>query len=294
MSYSLINSFFNKENEFFYKENFNSKDLQELEEFSIMILKELKELGLFSLFKEFKEFKELSSYEALKELRSFKEFKEFNFDFSFNSSSLFSIYLEDKEFKEASAFNNFKELSFLSYYKDFKLLLCSSCHFAIHPTNIRGHLLKHCSLLKKKDEKEAFITRALKVIEGLEVSSLKESYFLILLFSSFFPLPPFKELEVKENLFSCKATSTCSSLKSSLYYIKRHLKEEHKSLFSNKDVKVDSYYKVIAKGQSLEGTRFFFPLYNKEGRRQEEPLILSSPPLENNSIISTIEREEDV
>ena len=167
--------------------------------------------------------------------------------FSFNSSSLFFIYLEDKEFKEVSAFNGIKELSFLSYYKDFKLLLCSSYNLTIHPINIKGHLLKHYLLLKRKDEKEAFITRALKVIEGLEVSSLKESHFLILLFSSFFPLPPFKELEVKENLYSYSTSSTYSSLKS-LYYIKRHLREEHKSLFSNKDIKVEPYYKVIVKG----------------------------------------------
>jgi len=293
MAYSLTNGFFNNENEFFSKENFNSIDLQELEGFNITILKDLKELGLFSLFKEFKEFKELGSYKALKELSSFKEFKEFNFNFSFNSSSLFPIYLEDREFREASAFNNFKELSFLSYYKDFKLLLCSYCHLAIHPTNIRGHLLKHCSLLKGKDEKEAFITRALNVIEGLEVSSLKESHFLILLFSSFFPLPPFKELEVKEDLYSCFASSTCSSLKSSLYHIKRHLREEHKSLFSNKDIKVDLYYKVISKGQSLEGTRFFFPLYNKEGRIEESVILPSSLSIRVNSVISIIEGDED-
>ena len=215
MAYSLTNGFFNNENEFFSKENFNSIDLQELEGFNITILKDLKELGLFSLF---------------------KEFKEFNFNFSFNSSSLFPIYLEDREFKEASAFNGIKELSFLSYYKDFKLLLCSSCNLAIHPINIKGHLLKHCLLLKRKEEKEAFINKALKVIEGLEVSSLKESHFLILLFSSFFPLPPFKELEIKENLYSCSTSSTYSSLKSSLYSIKRHLREDHKSLFTNKDI----------------------------------------------------------
>ena len=83
MAYSLTNGFFNNENEFFSKENFNSIDLQELEGFSITILKDLKELGLFSLFKEFKEFKELGSYKALKELSSFKEFKEFNFNYSF-------------------------------------------------------------------------------------------------------------------------------------------------------------------------------------------------------------------
>ena len=50
MAYSLTNGFFNNENEFFSKENFNSIDLQELEGFSITILKDLKELGLFSLF----------------------------------------------------------------------------------------------------------------------------------------------------------------------------------------------------------------------------------------------------
>ena len=162
-----------------------------------------------------------------------------------------------------------------------------------HVINIRGHLLKHYPLLKGKYEKEAFIARALKVIEGLEVSSLKESYFLILLFSSFFPLPPFKELEVKEDLYSCLASSTCSSLKSSLYYIKRHLKEEHKSLFSNKDIKVDLYYKVISKGQSLEGTRFFFPLYNKEGRIEESVILPSSLSIRVNSVISIIEGDED-
>ena len=41
-----MNSFFNLKNEFFFKENFNSIDLEELEGFSIAILKELKELGV--------------------------------------------------------------------------------------------------------------------------------------------------------------------------------------------------------------------------------------------------------
>ena len=284
MSQTLQNIFFDSKMAFFNKESFTSSDIKELKEFSASTLQEVKELGLFTMFNDFNEFKQLSLYRELKELSNSMSLEDLS------STSFFSTYYKSsklQEYKELNAFHllqeeeveglkEFKELKCISYYKEFKLLLCSSCSLAINPLNLRGHLLKHCPLLKGK-EKISFVNKALAFIKKLEVSTLKESFFLILLFSSYFPLYSFKELVIKENLYSCSIDPSCSLLKSSLINIKRHINEEHMSLLSNRDI--NDCYKVVAKGQSLEDNKFFFTIVSKDkGKDWSAPMRVNSQP----------------
>ena len=105
-------------------------------------------------------------------------------------------------------------------------------------------MLKYYPLLKGR-EKYAFTSKVIGFIKGLlEVSSLRESYFLILLFSALFPLHPFKELSMKGELYACSLAPYYYIIRSTLYYIKRHIREEHKSLLSNRDI--NYYYRAIA------------------------------------------------
>jgi hypothetical protein len=108
------------------------------------------------------------------------------------------------------------------------------------------------------------------IISSLEVSSLRESHFLILLSSTLFPsLCPFKGLSIKEELYACSLVLFYYVIRSSLYYIKRYIREEHKPLLSNKDI--NYCYKVIASRQALEENRFFFSIVTREkGEGREE------------------------
>jgi len=190
-------------------------DLNDLNEFPLS--KELKELGLLSIFKEFKEFQELSFYPILKDLTNLA------------SLPLFKSYREGGGFKEKEPFKESAKLSsFLSYYKEFQLILCLECSLAIKPANYKGHLEKHFRGIGSK-EKKGLIEKSLSILKGLEVSSLKGSYFLILLFSKLFPfsLYPFKELGLKKESYQCSSSQECSLILGNLYSIKRHIREEH-------------------------------------------------------------------
>ncbi len=99
----------------------------------------------------------------------------------------------------------------------------------------------------------------MRVVKKLTVSSLKESYFFLTSFSHHFPLHPFKELVVKGLLFSCSCSFACCVIKSSLYHIKRHVREEHKALVGNTSP-LDNFYKVILKGQSMEESLPLMPV----------------------------------
>ena len=106
----------------------------------------------------------------------------------------FLIFKEASCFREKEAFKEIKELGFLSYYKDFKLLLCSKCSIAIYSVAFKNHLIKHIKLYAK-EQKDSILSRALVIFYSLEVSSLKESLDLIILFSKYFELEAFKELK---------------------------------------------------------------------------------------------------
>ncbi|OBT81063.1 hypothetical protein VE02_10325 [Pseudogymnoascus sp. 03VT05] len=276
-----------------------SSDVRGLANLNVGVLMELKGLGLFSSFKEFEEFlqtgvcKELMGLSCLVDIRDLR-----------NATMIFPTHrawrrslgplghgeptgpaepsdMQEHEGKEG--FREFKELGCLSYFLDFKLLLCSSCSLAINPLNAKGHLLKHCPLLRGK-EKRAFVSKAIGFItSSLVVSSLKESHFLILLFSALFATPrPFKELSMKEELYACSLVPSCCIIRSSLYHMKRHIREEHRSLLGNKDI--NRCYRVIASGQSLEENKFFFSVVARDkgkggeelrGGRGDAPLTIS-------------------
>jgi hypothetical protein len=89
------------------------------------------------------------------------------------------------------------------------------------------------------------------IFTSLEVSSLKESLGLIVLFSKSFELQALKELAILD-LFICNLNSNCSIILSSEYSIKRHIRENH--IGTN-----TTSYKVI-KGQALEINKFFFEI----------------------------------
>jgi hypothetical protein len=175
-------------------------------------------------------------------------------DFSNN----FSIYKEASSFKEKESFKEIKELVFLSYYKDFKLLLCSKCSLAIYSTAFKSHIIKHLKLFPK-EEKASLLDQALLVYNSLEVSSLKESLELIILFTKSFELQAFKELKVLD-LFLCNLNSNCSVILSSEYSIKRHIREKHSTSSSRSSL--GPSYRVI-KGQALEINKFFFEIKPK-------------------------------
>lgn len=195
-----------------------------------------------------------SRYTSEQSVKEFQEFKEL-----FEAEEVF--------YEQWKGLEGLQEFEFFSYYPDFHLLICSSCSFAINPLYLKGHLANHFPHSKGK-EKQALIKRAMDVVKKLTVSSLKESFFLLNLFSHQFPLQPLKELSVKGPLFGCSCSSACSVIKSSLYNIKRHIREDHKLLVGNTSP-LDSYYKVILKGQSLEDNRYFFEVVPlKKGKQR--------------------------
>ena len=171
---------------------------------------------------------------------------------SIDLSLVFTIFQEINSFKKREAFKEIKELVFLSYYKDFKLIFCSTCAFALITTAFKSHLLKHLKLFPKI-ERESIIHQALLIFNNLEISDIKESLDLIILFSKLFILPAFKELEIKD-LFLYNLSSNYSTILSSEYSIKRHIREIHNNINSN-----NLSYKVI-KGQILEINKFFFEI----------------------------------
>ncbi len=245
---------------------------------NVGILIELKGLGLLLVFKEFNKFLGMGAYEELMRLFCLVDLKDLK-----NATTLFATHRAQREFrglieplesiestrlKEVQkhegqeGFQEFKELSCFSYFLDFKLLLYSSYSIAINPYYIKGHVLKHCPLLKGR-EKRAFASKVVVFItSSLEVSSLRESYFLILLFSALFPLYPFKELSIKGELYACSLALYYCTIRSTLYHIKRHLREEHRSLLSNKDT--NRCYRAIAQGQALEQNKFFFSVVARD------------------------------
>jgi hypothetical protein len=161
--------------------------------------------------------------------------------------------LNTSSINQASSFKEIKELEFLSYYFDFKLVLCSICKFGLSSNTFQSHVQKHIKLYNK-EQRSLLLSKALNILNNLEVSSLKESLELINQYSKSLELKAFKELEIRD-LFICNL-NTCSLVLSSEYRIKRHIREVHSSSSSNIDPST-SPYKVI-KGQSLEANKYFF------------------------------------
>jgi Orsellinic acid/F9775 biosynthesis cluster protein D len=206
---------------------------------SLQQLDFFKEFGIFSTFKEFNDLQDVLSFKDLQSVQDSKGFKELK---------------EFKSFKEFEGFLSY--LHVLSYYKDFKLLLCSSCNIALSPANLKGHLAKHFLDLKGK-VKEGVILKAISILQELEVSALSLSLDLINSFSIAYTLSPFQELDTLEGLLKC---SFCPHIGLNKQSMQRHLRGQHIDLrVSN----LPNSYTVVAKGQGLEPTRFFFQVETK-------------------------------
>lgn len=112
-------------------------------------------------------------------------------------------------------------------------------------------MLKHYPPFIKGKEKRAFTSKVVRFItSSFTISSLRESHFLILLYSTLFPpLCPFRELSMKGELYACSIVPYYYVIRSTLYHIRRHIREEHKPLLRNIDI--NHYYRVIVRGQAL-------------------------------------------
>ena len=131
----------------------------------------------------------------------------------------------------------------------------TNCAIGINPSYLKGHLAKHFLRILNKERNQA-ISKAISIVQLLEVSSLSLSLGAINALAAIYTLKPFLELRVLENLLQC---SFCPFVVFSKTYIKKHLDEEHKEeLLSAKGLDLANSYKVIAKGQSLEKARYFF------------------------------------
>jgi len=209
---------------------------------------------------------------------------------SISSSSDFNInfltFKEASSFREKETFKEIKELGFLSYYKDFKLLLCSKYSLGLISSTFKSHLIKHIKLYTK-EEKDSIVSRALIIFNSLEVSSLKESLDLIILFSKYFELQVFKELKVLD-LFKCNINNNCSIVLSSKDTIKRHISKNHSSSSSSLD---PSY--IVIKGQALEINKFFFEIKPSSSILDSRSLV-SSSPRPSSSRRDTIEQAKEV
>jgi superfamily II DNA helicase RecQ/predicted RNA binding protein with dsRBD fold (UPF0201 family) len=193
--------------------------------------------------------------------------------------SNFLVFKEASSFKEKEAFQEIKELVFLSYYKDFKLVLCAKCLVGLNSSTFRSHIHKHLKLYSKID-KEALLSQALAIFSTLEVSSLKDSLGLIVLFSKHFELSAFKELDIID-LFICNLNSNCSMILSSQYSIKRHIREHHIGSSTTS-------YRVI-RGQALEINKFFFEI--KPSSSIDSSILGLSSPTE---YIEPLEQAKDL
>jgi superfamily II DNA helicase RecQ len=163
-----------------------------------------------------------------------------------------NLFLQYREANIIRASNTFQAISSsfsLVYYSDFKLVLCSICKSAV--TNISFHFKSHVEV--QKAEKKRLIKLISEVLPSLTLSSLEDSYKLILKFKEEFPLVliPFKELFIIP-IFMCNICFICLISKPNII---RHLKENH---LINKDLTSLSYKEL--KGQGLSKQRFFFSI----------------------------------
>jgi superfamily II DNA helicase RecQ len=221
---------------------------------SLQILKYSKDLSTFTplknleFYREFALFKTFKAFETLKALRGFEHLH------GIKESKHYKALEEFKEFKEFEEFLG--NLSFMSYYRDFDLLLCSPCSLSLNPSSYRGHLANYHFRGIKGKEREALIARAIGVLSTLEVSPLPLSLESINSFSIVNTLPPFRELKLLSNLSKC---TFCPYIISNEINMKRHLSKKHQDrLLGLQGSKVDKGYIVIAKGQCLEKSRYFF------------------------------------
>ncbi len=217
-------------------------NLETAEFVSIQNLDYFKEFSIFQSFKTLDELENIKAFKELKALKQTKAFKELQ---------------EFKEFKEFKEFLNC--LSFLSYYTNFRALFCADCAIGINPSYIKGHFAKHFIGISNRNQ---VISKAISIIQLLEVSSLSLSLGTINNFAITYTLKPFQELEILNNLYKC---CFCTFVVSKQFNIKKHLKEEHNQEFSNiEDLDLENSYIVIAKGQSLEKNKYFFQVETKD------------------------------
>ena len=200
----------------------------------------------------FKEFSIFIAFEAFEDLQSIGPFKDL---LGVQESRGYKVLREFKSFEEFKVF--LSHLPGISYYKDFKLLLCSSCNIALGLANFKGHFARHFLDLKGKAKAEV-ISRAISIIQELEVFPLSLSLDLITSFSTTHTLFPFQELNVIKGLLKC---TFCPYIVLTKLAIQKHLREEHSHL---KVSKLSKSYIVVAQGQCLEPRRYYFQVETRD------------------------------
>jgi hypothetical protein len=251
---------------------------------SLQIFKYDPSIGSFTPLQQLDFFKEFSVFEAFEALKDLQDVGPFRDLLSVQGSKGCKVLKEFKSFEEFKVF--LSHLQGLSYYKDFKLLLCSSCKIALNPANFKGHFVRHFLDLKGKAKIEA-ISRATSVLQELEVSPLSLSLNLITSFSTMHTLFPFQELNtLKRGLYKC---AFCPYVVLNKLVVQRHLREQHGHL---KVSSLSKSYTAVARGQSLESTKYYFQVEAKDkgkeaqgtrGGEEEEGLhspLLSASPLD--------------
>ena len=198
----------------------------------------------------------LQYYQAFEEFKGVERLEELELPDIFKKSKTFSQFEGLEEFRKSLA-----TLSFISYYRDFQLLLCSLCSSAVKQpcwSSTRKHLATHFADLDNKEARLA-ISKAVSVLQGLEVSSLAASLELI---QGCSPAPcSFKELPLLSNLLQC---SFCLYISTTRPGIRKHLRKKHRTEKQESlDLDFSNSYTVVAKGQNLEANRFYFQV---EGR----------------------------
>jgi hypothetical protein len=100
---------------------------------------------------------------------------------------------------------------------------------------------------------------------------------------------------MKGELYAYSLAPYCCIVRSTPYHIKRHIREEHKSLLSNRDI--NCCYRAMAQGQALEQNKFFFSVVTRDkGKGREEqrgaggeaPLAMG-PPASRSSTLGALE-----
>ena len=163
----------------------------------------------------------------------------------------FPIFEEFHEFQESHVFQEFPELSFLSYYSDFKLIICNSCKIGINNSNISLHFKSDHFSSYNKEEKVRLNKVTINLFILLNIQSLDTSTQLIYKFFREFNLFGLSFLPTYKSVYSC---SVCTYTLLNKKNLVRHLKTH-----PDNDSSV-----IVNKGQSLEHTRFFFPIKVKE------------------------------
>ena len=114
-----------------------------------------------------------------------------------------------------------------AYNKEFKILICTSCHFAIKKSDIKSHI----NINYKNYNDIETITTILELSEGLEIKTPIDIQ--LPAFNQYY----FQDLDIISNLYCCQK---CEYAVLSYKILKNHLNQRH-NVNLNIDKKEDLY-----------------------------------------------------